>query len=105
MRYYAKVVNGIVTQVIVANPSFFETFVDSSPGAWVETYTDGSSRKNYAGIGYSYDANRDAFIAPKPYNSWVLDENTCRWNAPIPYPNDGQNYKWDETQQNWILQS
>jgi len=105
MRYYAKVVNGIVTQVIVANPSFFETFVDSSPGAWVETYTDGSSRKNYAGIGYTYDTNRDAFIPPKPFNSWVLNEMTCRWDAPIPYPNDGQVYKWDEAQQNWILQS
>ena len=105
MAYYAKVVDGVVTQVIVADPSFFETFIDLSPGNWVETFINGENRKNYAGIGYSYDLNRDAFISPKPYNSWILDEATCRWTAPISYPNDGQTYKWDENQQNWIIQS
>lgn len=59
-------------------------------------------RKNYAGIGFTYDINRDAFIPPKPYASWVLDEQSCLWNAPIEMPNDGKNYIWDESSQNWI---
>lgn len=59
-------------------------------------------RKNYAGIGYSYDEARDAFIPPKEFNSWVLNEDSCQWEAPIPYPNDGKNYLWDEAQQQWI---
>ena len=62
-------------------------------------------RKNHAGIGYTYDSNRDAFIPPKPYNSWILNEQTCNWNAPIPYPNDGQRYSWNEENQNWTLQN
>ena len=60
-------------------------------------------RKNYAGIGYKYDQTRDAFIAPKPYNSWILNETTCDWEPPIAYPTDGQNYKWNETDQSWDL--
>ena len=60
-------------------------------------------RKNHAGIGYTYDLNRDAFIAPKPYNSWILNETTCNWNAPIPYPTDGQRYSWNEQTLNWTL--
>ena len=60
-------------------------------------------RKNYAGIGYKYDQTRDAFIAPKPYNSWILNETTCDWDPPIAYPTDGQNYKWNETNQSWDL--
>jgi hypothetical protein len=59
-------------------------------------------RKNYAGIGYTYDAGRDAFIPPKPFNSWVLNEDTCLWNSPVPYPNDGQRYIWDEDTLSWI---
>ena len=62
-------------------------------------------RKNHAGIGYTYDSQRDAFIPPKPYNSWVLNEETCNWNAPIAYPNDGQRYSWNEENQNWTLQT
>ena len=58
-------------------------------------------RKNYAGIGYSYDQERDAFIAPKPFNSWILNETTCIWEAPISYPNDGSKYKWNETTLSW----
>ena len=58
-------------------------------------------RKNYAGIGYTYDAGRDAFIAPQPFASWLLDEDTCLWNAPVPYPNDGNRYQWDEDQGVW----
>ncbi len=58
-------------------------------------------RKNYAGIGYTYDATRDAFIAPKPFNSWILNESTCLWNAPVAYPSNNGNYKWNETNLNW----
>ena len=60
-------------------------------------------RKNHAGIGYTYDEDRDAFIAPKPFNSWILNEITCQWEAPVDYPTDGQIYKWNETIQNWEL--
>jgi hypothetical protein len=121
MAHFAKVNNGIVEQVIVAEPEFFDTFVDSSPGQWIQTSyntrggvhynpetgepsADQSKalRKNYAGIGYSYDATRDAFIPPKPYASWVLDEQTCLWNAPVPYPTDGKRYQWDETTTSWV---
>jgi hypothetical protein len=59
-------------------------------------------RKNYAGLGYTYDATRDAFIPPKPYPSWVLDEFSCLWNAPVPYPTDGNRYAWDEDTQSWV---
>ena len=62
-------------------------------------------RKNHAGIGYTYDSQRDAFIPPKTYNSWILNETTCLWNAPIAYPNDGQRYYWNEETQNWTLQN
>ena len=91
MSHFAKVVSGIVTQVIVAEPEFFETFVDSSPGEWIQTSynTHGGQhpegrplRKNYAGIGYTYDRERDAFIPPKPDDSWVLNEETCLWEEP-----------------------
>lgn len=102
MAYFAKVVSGSVVQVIVAEQSFFNSFVDSSPGTWLETFPDGSQRKNYAGVGYSYDSSRNAFIPPKPFPSWTLNETTCRWNSPIPYPNDGKAYRWDESNQEWI---
>ena len=91
MAHHAKVVNGIVTQVIVAEPEFFNTFVDSSPGEWIQTSynTHGGQhpegrplRKNYAGIGFTYDRERDAFIPPKENDSWVLNEETCLWEEP-----------------------
>jgi len=66
------------------------------------TSYNGNIRKNYAGIGYTYDAIRDAFIAPKPFNSWILNETTCRWEAPIAYPTDGKFYTWDEDTTSWI---
>ena len=129
MAHYAKVNNGIVEQVIVAEAEFFDTFVDSSPGEWIQTsyntrggihYLPNSNipsedqskslRKNYAGIGFTYDETRDAFIPPKPFNSWVLNEQTCLWEAPIPMPEltqeqiDNNNYyKWNETNQTWDL--
>ena len=112
MAHFAKVTDGKVTQVIVAEPEFFNTFVDSSPGQWIQTsynthggvHTNGGTplRKNYAGIGYSYDAQRDAFIPPKPFASWVLNEDTCLWDAPIPMPTDDKMYQWDEETQNWV---
>jgi hypothetical protein len=111
MSHFAKVVDGKVTQVIVAEPEFFETFVDSSPGEWIQTsynthggqHSNGGTplRKNYAGIGYSYDRTKDAFIPPKPYPSWVLNEETCLWGAPTPMPTDDKFYEWDETTTSW----
>jgi len=104
MSIYAKVVNGIVETVIVAEASFFDTFVDDSPGTWILTATDNERtllpRKNYAGIGHTYDATRDAFISPQPYPSWVLDESDCIWYAPIPEP-DIPHIRWDEATTSW----
>jgi hypothetical protein len=112
MAHYAKVSNNLVTQVIVAEPEFFETFVDSSPGEWIQTsyntyggvHSDGGTplRKNYAGVGFTYDSVRDAFIAPQPYPSWVLDEDTYQWDAPVPYPTDDLMYSWDEDTTSWV---
>jgi hypothetical protein len=116
MAHFAKVQNGLVTQVIVAEPEFFETFVDTSPGEWIQTsyntrggvhYTEGEPsqdqskalRKNYAGIGFTYDRTKDAFIPPKPYASWILDEETCTWNAPVERP-EGR-YMWNESKISW----
>lgn len=106
MGHFAKVVDGKVTQVIVAEPEFFDTFVDSSPGAWIQTsyntlankHTQGGTplRGNYAGVGYTYDQANDVFYAPKPYASWVLNNTTWTWEAPTPMPTDGKLYKWDE---------
>jgi len=123
MAHFAKIVDGMVTQVIVAEPEFFQNFLDSTPGQWIQTsyntrggiYYDPQTnqpgtdqtkalRKNYAGIGYTYDQARDAFIAPKPFDSWVLDESSCRWFPPIPYPNDGKRYFWNEDIKNWERQ-
>ncbi len=70
---------------------------------WVQTSYNGKIRKNYAGIGYTYDQTRDAFIEPKPFNSWTLNETTCLWEAPVAYPTDGLVYKWNETNQTWDL--
>jgi hypothetical protein len=112
MSHFAKVNNGIVEQVIVAEPEFFQTFVDTSPGEWIQTSynthggvhaTGGTPfRKNYAGIGYTYDRQRDAFIPPKPFPSWLLNEDTCLWDAPTPYPADGGKYQWDEATTSWV---
>lgn len=100
MKKFAKVEDGIVTQVFEAEPEFFNTFVDTSPGEWIETGQN--IRKNYAGIGFSYDKTRDAFIEPKYHDSWTLDESTCRWEAPVPYPSDDKHYNWDEKTKSWV---
>ena len=119
MAHYAKVKDGVVTQVIVAEAEFFDTFVDTEPGEWIQTSyntrggkhydpetgaeDDGVAlRKNYAGIGYTYDRDKDAFIAPKPYASWVLNEDTCLWEPPVAMPDDGELYEWDEDATNWV---
>ena len=118
MGHFAKVVDGKVTQVIVAEPEFFHTFVDSSPGTWIQTsyntrgnvhYNPDSQepsgqpalRGNYAGIGYTYDAQNDVFYAPQPFTSWVLNQATWTWEAPVPYPTDGKIYNWDEATTSW----
>ena len=110
MGHFARVVNGKVDQVIVAEPEFFDTFVDSSPGQWLQTSyrTQGGQhpegrplRKNFAGIGYTYDAVRDAFIAPQPFASWLLNDDTCLWDAPVAMPADGKAYEWNEATTSW----
>ena len=107
MAHYAKVTNGIVEQVIVAEQSF----IDTQEGTWVQTsynthggvHTNGGTplRKNYAGIGYTYDATRDAFYAPQPYPSWTLNDDSCLWEAPTAMPNDGNSYTWNEETTSW----
>lgn len=71
-------------------------------GTWKKTSYNGNIRKNYAGIGFTYDSDRDAFIPPKPFASWILNEDTCRWDAPVAYPTDGKMYKWDEDTTTWV---
>jgi len=110
MSHFAKVVNNIVTQVIVAD----QEWVDALDGEWVQTsyntqggvhlLGDTPLRKNYAGIGNTYDSDRDAFYAPQPFPSWTLNENSCIWEAPTPMPKDDKFYGWDENSLSWIEQ-
>ena len=113
MSHYAKVLDGKVIQVIVAEADFFTHFVDSSPGTWIQTSynTKGNQhpegrplRGNYAGIGFVYDQANDVFYEPKPYPSWTLNKTTWLWESPISYPDDGKSYKWDESAKNWALE-
>jgi hypothetical protein len=110
MAHFAKVQEGIVVRVIVAEQDVIDSGIFG--GGWIQTSynTHGGRhpegfplRKNYASVGFSYDSERDAFIPPKPYASWVLDEDTCLWNSPQPYPTDGELYVWDEAVLNWVL--
>lgn len=111
MSHFAKVVDGVVTQVIVASPEFFDTFIDTTPGEWIQTSYNtyggvhllGGTplRKNYAGVGFTYDRDRDAFISPRPYPSWSLNEAACTWVPPVACPTDGLSYMWDENAQVW----
>lgn len=114
MSHFAKVLDGKVVQVIVAEPDFFDTFVDTTPGQWIQTSynTRGNQhpegrplRGNYAGIGYIYDAENDVFYASQPYPSWSLNRNTWLWEPPLAYPNDGKTYNWDEASKSWIEES
>jgi hypothetical protein len=102
MSHFAKIDdNNIVTQVIVAEKSFINTGILGDEFLWIQTSYNGNFRKNYAGIGYTYDAARDAFIPPQPYPSWTLNEDTCQWESPVPYPTDDKMYEWDEATTNW----
>lgn len=111
MGHFAKVVDGKVAQVIVAEPDFFNSFVDTSPGQWLQTsyntignkHTQGGVplRGNYAGVGYTYDQTNDVFYAPQPFASWVLNKETWLWEAPTPMPTDGKLYMWDEPTLAW----
>lgn len=119
MSHYANIdEKNIVTQVIVAE----QDFIDALNGEWIQTSYNTISgihynaetglpsedqskalRKNYAGIGYTYDRERDAFIPPKPFESWLLNEDTCLWESPVPYPSDGLLYSWNESIINWVI--
>ena len=112
MSHFAQIDgNNIVTQVIVIEQDVVDTGLFGDPNSWIQTSynTSGGThllggtplRKNYAGIGYTYDSTRDAFIPPKPYNSWTLNETTCLWEAPTPMPSDGKMYSWDEETTSW----
>ena len=125
MSHFAKVVDGIVTNVIVAEQEFIDTYDDGIPGEWIQTsYNTGGGkhyapnsrdeddgvalRKNYAGPGYTYDKTRDAFIPPQPWPSWALNEDTCLWEAPVPYPRteedeDQNEFLWKEDILNWVI--
>ena len=112
MSHFAKVENGIVTQVIVIEQDVLASGLWGDPASWVQTsyntsggvHSQGNTplRKNYAGVGYTYDATRDAFIPPSPYASWVLDETTCQWQSPTPIPTDDKMYTWDEDTTSWV---
>lgn len=111
MSHYAKVRDGRVLEVIVAEEDFFTTFRDSSPGTWIQTsyrtrknqHPEGRPlRGNFAGIGYIYDYTHDVFYGPQPYPSWILDQTTWTWKAPVDRPTDGQSYIWDEATKSWI---
>ena len=131
MASFAKIENNIVITVVsVVNEvlkdsngieqeaigiQFLRTLYNEPNAIWKQTsyntvggiHSLGGTpfRKNHAGIGYTYDLNRDAFIPPKPFNSWILNESTCNWDAPIPMPTDGQRYSWNEENQSWTLQT
>lgn len=119
MAHFAQLnENNIVTQVIVINN---DDILDQNGNEseqlgiqvcknllgqntnWAQTSYNANFRKNYAGIGFTFDSGRDAFIPPKPFNSWVLNEETCLWEAPTPYPNDGNTYFWDEQTTSWVI--
>ena len=112
MAHYAFLdENNVVTEVIpgrnedeiVQGISDWEAYYGELRGQrCVRTSYNGNIRKNYAGVGYTYDEGRDAFIPPKPFDSWLLNEETCRWEAPVPYPTDGVMYQWDEAATDWV---
>jgi len=114
MSHFAEIdKNGIVQQVLVAEQDFINSGAVGEPPNWIQTSynTYGGKhklgvkplRKNYAGVGFTYDRERDAFIPPQPFNSWLFNENTCLWDSPVPYPEDGNCYRWNEEKLNWEL--
>ena len=121
MTYFAKVENNIVVQIATVEKEFLESNPERYTGTWIQTSyntkggvhynpetnepSDDQSkalRKNYAGVGYIYDETRDAFYAPQPFPSWILNEESCIWEAPVPYPDETKPYKWDELNQEWV---
>tara|TARA_R110000796_G_scaffold240625_2_gene361780 strand:+ start:1060 stop:1434 length:375 start_codon:yes stop_codon:yes gene_type:complete len=122
MGHYAKVSNGVVEEVIVADADFIAAYIYTTPVRWVKTsyntrggvHYDPSTnlpdngtplRKNYAGVGYTYDKARDAFYQPQPYPSWSLNETSCLWEPPVAMPDDGQFYTWNESTTSWDVVS
>lgn len=122
MAHYAKILDGVVVDVIVADESFFTYFIDTSPGEWIKTsyntkggkHYDSSTgvlsdtqekalRKNFAGVGMIYDKDRDAFYNPQPFPSWNLNEDTCLWEPPVECPVDENIYNWNEETKSWDL--
>lgn len=120
MSHFAKVLDGSVLKVIVAEPDFFDSFVDDSPGDWIQcSYNtrggihydpqtgqpseDQSKalRKNFPAVGFSYDTNLEAFVPPKPHNSWILNETSCLWEPPVAKPAGDGEYTWDESTTSW----
>lgn len=112
MSHFAQIdENNTVVQVIVAEQDFINSGAVGDPGRWIQTSYNTFAgehrlggtplRKNYAGIGYNYDSSRDAFIPPKPYASWVLNEDSCLWDPPVAMPSDGKMYSWNEDDQSW----
>jgi hypothetical protein len=116
MAHFAEIGlnNTVMRVIVVGNDDCKDQFGNESEvigakfcnnlfgGVWLQTSYNGNMRKNYAGIGYTYDSTRDAFIAPKPYASWILDETSCQWQAPTAMPIDGKMYSWDESTVSWI---
>jgi|TARA_Y100000310_G_scaffold69176_1_gene64611 hypothetical protein len=121
MAHFAEIdENNIVTRVIVAEQDFIDSGAVGDSSNWIQTsyntkggvhYAPNSNepdggialRKNYAGVGFTYDSDRDAFYTSQPYPSWSLNEDTCLWESPIPYPDDDKMYRWNEDNQNWEL--
>ena len=114
MSHFAEIdKNNIVVRIIVAEQDFIDSGVVGNKENWIQTSyntfrgvhlnNETPLRKNYANLGYTYDATRDAFIRPKPFDSWSLNEDTCDWDAPVDYPIDGESYFWDEENQQWLL--
>lgn len=110
MSHFAKVINNIVQEVLVIEQDVIDSGLFGEPSLFIQTsyntyggqHPEGRPlRKNYAGIGYTYDTARDAFIPPQPYPSWLLNEETCLWDPPVPYPSDGEIYIWEEALQEW----
>ena len=113
MSHFARVIDGIVTEVIVAEQDVIDSGLFGDPSQWIQTSynTYGGQhkfggtplRKNYAGPGYTYDPIKDAFIAPQPFGSWLLNQESCVWEPPVAHPNDGQHWIWEEAIVNWRL--
>jgi hypothetical protein len=115
MAHFAKLGTGnivekleVVSNDIATNEQAGVDFLNNiynTRDVWKQTSYNNNIRKNYAGIGYTYDSTRDAFIPPQPYPSWTLNEDTCQWDSPVPYPSDDKHYIWDEATTNWVLYS